>query len=202
MRRCVAPLSVVFTLSCAALAVAQTTWAERLGYPAETRVLILHANDLGVAYEFNRPVEEALQSGALTSASVVTAAPWFGQCREWIKGKHDLDLGISLSFLNPKSALQWGPVAPDELVPSLLTPEGCFASSRVQFAVRAEPDQVRYEAMAQVQRARAAGLEPTHLHPHLGALLTRPDLMRLYLDLATELWIPAVMVPSKPEGMP
>jgi predicted glycoside hydrolase/deacetylase ChbG (UPF0249 family) len=187
------------TSSFAAIAVAQNTWAERLGYPAETKVLILHANDLGVAYEFNRPIEDALQSGALTSASVVTAAPWFGQCKEWAQGKQDLDVGVSLSFVNPKSAFQWGPVAPDELVPSLMTPEGCFTSSRVQFAVRAEPDHVRYEAMAQVQRARAAGLQPTHLHPHIGALLTRPDLMQLYLDLATELWIPAVMVEFTPD---
>jgi hypothetical protein len=187
------------TISFAAIAVAQNTWAERLGYPAETKVLILHANDLGVAYEFSRPIEDALQAGTLTSASVVTAAPWFGQCQEWAHGKQAFDLGISLSFVNPKTAFQWGPVAPDELVPSLLTPEGCFTSSRAQFAVRAEPTQVRYEALAQVQRARAAGLQPSHLHPHVGTLLMRPDLIELYLDLATELWIPAVMVEFTPD---
>lgn len=201
MRSCLAPVSLLVALSLVSRAAAQATWAERLGYPSGTKVLILHANDLGVAYEFNRPIEDALQAGTLTSASVVAAAPWFGQCTEWAQGKQAFDLGVSLSFVNPKRSLQWGSVAPDALVPSLLTPEGCFSSSRAQFAVRAEPDQVRYEALAQIQRARAAGLQPTHLHPHLGALLLRPDLMRLYLDLATELWVPAVMVELTPAAI-
>jgi hypothetical protein len=195
----------IVILSCAlislsaSIAAGQSTWAERLAFPAEAKVLILHGSDMGLAYEFNRPVEESLQSGMLTSASVVSAGPWFAQCGQWAKDMTDLDLGISLSFISPSRQFQWGPISSRDAVPSLTTSDGYFTASRLQFSMRADLDQVRQEAEAQIQRARAAGLEPTHLHPHLGALLTRPDLLQLYLDLAEELWIPAVMVEFTPD---
>jgi hypothetical protein len=153
---------------------------------------------MGIAYEFNRPAETGLQEGILTSASVMSAGPWFGECVEWMKTNADKDIGITLSFVSPSSAVQWGPVAPRDEVPSLATVDGDFPATVLQFTLRSDPDQVRREAEAQIQRACAAGIQPTHLHPHLGALLTRPDLMAVYLDLAQEMWIPAVMVEFTP----
>lgn len=43
-------------------------------------------------------------------------------------------------------------------------------------------------------RARAAGLEPTHLTTHLGALFERPDFIDAYLRVAQQEWIPAAVV--------
>ena len=57
---------------------------------------------------------------------------------------------------------------------------------------------MRREASAQIERARTAGIQPSHLHPHLGAMLVRPDLLQVYLDVAQENWIPAVMVEFTP----
>jgi predicted glycoside hydrolase/deacetylase ChbG (UPF0249 family) len=76
---------------------------------------------------------------------------------------------------------------------------GYFPKTVLQFHLRADIEAVRREAEAQIERAREMGLQPTHLHPHIGALLARPDLFRLYLQLAEEHWIPAVMVEFTPE---
>ncbi|NLX57091.1 MAG: ChbG/HpnK family deacetylase [Planctomycetaceae bacterium] len=178
---------------------AQTNWGERLGFPPGRRVVILHANDMGIAYEFNRPVETGLQEGRLTSASCLSVGPWFAECVEWVQANRDKDVGLALSFVSPSRAVQWGPVAPCDKVPSLTTADGQFPPTTVQFMLRADVDQVRREAAAQLDRARRAGIKPSHLHPHLGAILTRIDLLQVYLDLAQEAWIPAVMVDFTPE---
>jgi predicted glycoside hydrolase/deacetylase ChbG (UPF0249 family) len=193
-------LVVMWALSCSASeALGQGTWAERLGFPAGKRVVVLHANDLGIDYEFNRPAEAGLESGAITSASVLAAGPWFEECVTWAEAHPGMDLGVTLSFVSPSDALCWGPVASRDEVPSLLTMDGDFAKTVTQFATRADAEQVRREAVAQIERARLAGIKPTHLHPHLGAILSRPDLVEVYLQLAEELWIPAVMVEMTPE---
>ena len=130
MKRVVLFVSLLLLASCASNVAAQTNWAERLGFPPGKRVVILHANDMGIAYEFNRPAEAGLQDGILTSASVMSAGPWFGECAEWAKANRDKDIGITLSFVSPSSAVQWGPVAPRDEVPSLTTVEGYFPSTR------------------------------------------------------------------------
>jgi predicted glycoside hydrolase/deacetylase ChbG (UPF0249 family) len=198
MKRVALFVSLLLSASCASNVAAQTNWAERLGFPPGKRVVILHANDMGIAYEFNRPAEAGLQDGVLTSASCMSAGPWFAECVEWAQANRDKDIGITLSFVSPSSVVRWGPVAPRDEVSSLVTVDGYFPSTVIQFTLRADADQVRREAEAQIERARIAGLRPTHLHPHLGAILTRPDLLQMYLDLAQETWIPAVMVEFTP----
>ncbi len=190
----------LLALICSATpATAQTTWAEQLGFPPGKRVVILHGNDMGIAYECNRPVQNGLTDGPLTSASFVAAGPWFAECADWAKSHPGLDLGISLSFVSPSVAMKWSGVAPREEVPSLTDADGYLSKTVLQFHLRADVEQVRREAEAQIQRARTMGIQPTHMHPHLGAMLTRPDLLRLYLELAEQYWIPAVMVEFTPE---
>ena len=49
--------------------------AQRLGYPANAKLLILHADDLGVAHSVNVASLDALERGAITSASVMMPTP-------------------------------------------------------------------------------------------------------------------------------
>ncbi len=199
MKRLIALASLLLSASCVSSVAAQTNWAERLGFPPGKRVVILHANDMGIAYEFNRAAEAGLQDGILTSASVVSAGPWFGETAEWVKTHAGQDIGITLSFVCPSKCLRWSPVAPRDEVSSLATADGYFPATVLQFTMRSDIDEVRQEAEAQIQRAREAGIQPTHLHPHMGALLARPDLLEMYLKLAEEQWIPAVMVEFTPD---
>lgn len=193
-------LSIVLLTLCfvARDAAAQSNWAEKLGFAPGTRAVVLHANDLGVMYGCSRPIEQAMADGRLTSASFVAPGPWFPECADWAKSHPDLDLGISLCFVCPSRMIRWGVVAPPTQVSSLVTVDGYMHAAVPHFASRAELKDVRREAESQILRARAFGMPPSHLHPHLGAMLTRADLLGLYLDLAEEYRIPAVMVELTP----
>ena len=50
--------------------------AERLGHPAGTKLLILHADDLGVAHSVDAASLDALDKNAVSSASVMMPCPW------------------------------------------------------------------------------------------------------------------------------
>lgn len=201
MNRKASAFALLLLVACVPHVLAQSNWAERLGYPAGKRVVILHGNDMGMAYEFSRPVEQALEAGRLTSASVMTVGPWFPEVSNWARSHSDVDLGVTLTFVIPSDAMVCGPVLSRDAVPSLTGVDGHLPRTTLQFGVRADAEHVRQEAVAQIERARTAGIRPTHLHPHLGTLLSRPDLLRVYLDLAVEYWVPAVMVEMSPQVM-
>ena len=51
------------------------------------------------------------------------------------------------------------------------------------------------ECRAQIERAIAWGLDPTHLAPHLTAITLRPEFFDIYLELAVEFRLP-IRLPS------
>jgi hypothetical protein len=56
---------------------ADTTFAEKLGYPKGAKVLILHVDDAGMSYDSNEGVIEAITKGASTSCSVMMPCPGY-----------------------------------------------------------------------------------------------------------------------------
>src|SRR5450755_684867 len=74
------------------------TVQERLGYPASARLLVIHADDLGMNHSVNRATFEALEKGWITSASILVPCPWFPEVARWAKHNPDVDLGIHLAL--------------------------------------------------------------------------------------------------------
>jgi predicted glycoside hydrolase/deacetylase ChbG (UPF0249 family) len=170
------------------------TWADRLGYPANAKVLILHADELGLSYETNAAGARLLESGAVRSASAMAPAPWFADFAEWWKSHPDADVGLELTLNSELQHYRWQPVASEGLVPSLVDADGFLCRTPLQTAANATAEEAEYELRAQIARAKAAGLYPTHLTSHLGGLFERPDLIGAYLRIAQQEWIPAAIV--------
>jgi predicted glycoside hydrolase/deacetylase ChbG (UPF0249 family) len=175
------------------------SWAERLGYPAGSKVLILHAGELGLCHESNAAAIKLLESGALKSASAMAPAPWFGNLAKWAKSKEDVDVGLELTLNSEMEDYRWSPVAGAAEVPSLVGPDGFLWQLPVQTTSNADADDVETELWSQVSRAKTAGLEPSHLTTHLGTLFSRPDLIETYLRVARQEWIPTAIVELTPE---
>jgi chitin disaccharide deacetylase len=83
-------------------------------------------------------------------------------------------------------------------VPSLLGADGSFPSETDPVAAKAKPVEVELELRAQVERALAMGIRPTHLDSQMGALFTTPDLMATYVKVAHAYRLPFLAV----RGMP
>ena len=177
--------------------------AERLGHPAGTKLLILHADDLGVAHSVNVASFAALDSGAVTSASIMMPTPWVTEVAEYARKHPEADLGLHLTLTSEWNTYRWGSVESKDRVPSLFDVAGTFPSDVAPVAVKAKPDEVERELRAQVERALALGIKPTHVDSHMGALFSTPELMATYVKVARAYGLPflAARDPRVPQGL-
>ena len=164
--------------------------AQRLGYPANSKLLILHGDDLGVAHSVNIASLDALDRGAISSASIMMPTPWVTEVAAYAKAHPDADLGLHLTLTSEWETFRWGSVASKDQVPSLLDADGTFPSDVPPVASRAKPAEVERELRAQVERALAMGIHPTHLDSHMGALFVTSDLIATYIKVAHEFHLP------------
>lgn len=178
------------------------TVASRLGYPADAKLLILHGDDLGVAHSVNAASLDALERGAITSASIMMPTPWVTEVAAWAKAHPDADLGLHLTLTSEWQTYRWGSVESRDKVPSLLDADGTFPSDVPPVATRARPAEVELELRSQVERALAMGLHPTHLDSHMGSLFATPDLIATYIKVAHDYHLPFLALRSVPPGMP
>jgi len=138
---------------------------ERLGYPAGTKLIIIHADDLGETHAVNAAATQALERGAVNSASMMVPCPWFPEIADFAKSHPDADLGLHLTLTSERVYYRWGPVAPGDQVPTLIDENGYLRHDWDDHP-RIDPKQVEAEVRAQVERALRMGVHPTHLDSH------------------------------------
>jgi hypothetical protein len=173
--------------------------AERLGYPSDTRLLIVHADDAGMCHAVNAVTQSALVDGIVSSASVMVPCPWFPEMAAFCREHPDSDCGIHLTLTSEWQEYRWKPVSSPNEVPGLVDPEGFLCRETRDVATHATAQEVEKECRAQIDRALAFGMRPTHLDSHMGTMFARPDYFEIYVRLALEYRIPAMIPRPTPE---
>ena len=166
-----------------------TELAERLGYDSDTRLVIVSCDDLGSCHAANEGVYRALRDGFATCASVMVPAPWARHAALEYSGE---DIGVHLTLNAEHPVYRWGPITHS---PSLLSGDGGFPRDIDDLWEHADPEEVRRECRAQIERAILWGFDVSHLAPHLTAITLRPKFFDVYLDLAIEFRLP-IRLPS------
>ena len=183
--------AIALLLIAAASTRAQTkTVAERLGYPADAKLLIVHADDLAVAHSVDAASFDALGKNAVTSASVMVPCPWLAEVAAYAKDHPDVDLGLHLTLTSEWKTYRWVPVESTDKVPSLRDPAGYLWSELVPAARNIKPEEAEREIRAQIEHAVAAGIHPTHLDTHMGTLFATPELFAVFVKVAHEYNLP------------
>lgn len=158
------------------------------------KYLIVHADDAGMSHSANRGTIEGMQAGVVTSASIMVPCPWFKEFAEHCRKVPQGDYGIHLTLTSEWTNYRWGPVAQDTLVPSLIDTEGYLWDNVAQVVQHVKADEAKRELSAQIDRALEFGVPLSHLDTHMGALLSRPDLVQVYLELGLEYDLPILFV--------
>lgn len=173
---------------------------ERLGYPPGARLLVLHADDLGMSHSVNRATFEALEKGWVTSASILVPCPWFPEVARWARTHPEADLGIHLALNSEWTSFRWRPLSAAGEVPSLVDADGYFPLVETTVGAQAKPAEVERELRAQVDRARAAGIRLSHLDSHMGALFQTAPLFAVYRGLGASYGLPLLLQRSGEGG--
>jgi chitin disaccharide deacetylase len=174
-----------------------TPLLRRLGLGPRERVLLLHADDVGMSEASVAAFAELTSSGLVASGSVMVPCPWFPHAAAFCRKHPAADVGVHLTLNSEWSACRWGPLSTRDPASGLLDEEGYFPAGREALRRRGEPRAIAGEMRAQVARARQHGIDVTHLDSHKLALF-EPELLPLYLELAAELEIPALLWRPKP----
>ena len=173
---------------------------ERLGYPATARLLVLHADDLGMSHSVNRATFEALEKGWISSASILVPCPWFPEVATWARAHPEADLGIHLALNSEWTSFRWGPLSTASEVPSLVDDQGYFPLVETTVAAKAKPAEVEQELRRQIDRAKSAGIRLSHLDSHMGALFQSPALFAVYQGLGKTYGLPLLLQRSGDGG--
>jgi hypothetical protein len=129
--------------------------------------------------------------------------PWLTEVADYAKAHPDADLGLHLTLTSEWKTYRWGPVESKDKVPSLLDPSGYLWPDTPQSVGALKADEAEREIRAQIERAAAMGIHPTHVDSHMGTLLSRPDLFAVYVKVAREYKLPflAFIAPDTPKEL-
>jgi predicted glycoside hydrolase/deacetylase ChbG (UPF0249 family) len=166
------------------------TLAERLGYPRDAKLLIVHADDLGMAHSVNAATLKAFETGLVNSGSIMVPCPWLPEIAAFARANPQADLGLHLTLTSEWTHFRWGPVTPKDRVMSLLDKDGYFRLTESEAAQKADPKEVELEIRNQIERAKALGIVPTHLDSHMGTLYQTKELFDVFLRVAREYKLP------------
>ncbi len=188
-------ISALIVVAAAALAPAEEapTYAQRLGWGPQDRVVIFHTDDVGMSHSMNRGAFEAYENGLATSASVMMPCPWVPEVVEWLRTRPGADFGLHLTLTSEWKLYRWGPLAGAAAVPGLVDPEGCLWKDVASVLQHATPDEIEREIRAQIERAERMGFNFTHLDSHMGTLFASPEYFKRYMKVGIEKQVPILM---------
>lgn len=167
--------------------------SERLGYSSSTKLLIVHADDFGLAQSENAATIAGLEQGAINSSSIMVPCSWFPESAAYAKSRPTADLGIHLTLTSEWQHYRWRPVLPVREVPSLVDEQGFLHESVEKLVRNATGQDIGKELRAQIERGIQFGLAPTHLDSHMFSLVARPEFLQVYLTLSRDYQLPILL---------
>ena len=168
-----------------------TTLAQRLGYGPDDRVVIFHADDLGMSHGSNQAFLEVAEAGMMTCGSIMAPCPWTTEMIQLCTERPDLDVGIHLTLTSEWPQYRWGPLLRRDPADGLTDPTHCFWPTVEEVEAHADPAAAEAELRAQIDLVVEAGIRITHLDTHMGASVTT-SMAETYLRLGIDYDVPIV----------
>ena len=166
---------------------------KQLGFSDDDRVVIIHTDDIGMCQASVDAFSNLWEFGLISSGAVMVPCPWFLEAAKLSEADPDVDLGVHLTLTSEYETYRWGPISTRDLHSGLMDHEGYFHRLSEGVWENADPEAAFLELDAQISRAKAAGMNLTHIDTHMGSV-AHPKFMQGYIQLSMKYRLPA-MVP-------
>jgi predicted glycoside hydrolase/deacetylase ChbG (UPF0249 family) len=172
---------------------------KRLGYDEQDRVVILHADDIGMCQATLPALEDLLDAGLISSAATMVPCPWFPQVAAYCQEYRDVDMGVHLTLTCEYRSYRWGPLSTRDRASGLMDEDGYLHFGPDGLHAHATPEAVARELVSQVEHARWSGIDVTHIDTHqLSAL--HPKFLSAYTSLAVAFRLPLMLLRMDADG--
>ena len=94
--------------------------SEALGYKPTDKLLIIHADDLGLCESVNSATFESFQNESISSASVMMTTKEINEVVSFLASNKNYDIGIHLTVTSEWKYHKWGGVLNKNDIPSML----------------------------------------------------------------------------------
>ncbi|MFP4500545.1 MAG: polysaccharide deacetylase family protein [Candidatus Hydrogenedentota bacterium] len=169
------------------------SYAQRLGWASDDRLVIFHIDDAGMSHSSNRGSIKAIEQGVANSVSTMMPCSWVPAWAKYLDKNPEVDNGLHLTLTSEWDNYRWGPLAGAATVPGLVDEEGCLWNNVPLVIAHATADEVETEIRAQVARAEKMGMPITHIDSHMGTLFASPLFFERYLKVGAEKGYPILV---------
>jgi predicted glycoside hydrolase/deacetylase ChbG (UPF0249 family) len=168
---------------------------QRLGYADDDRVVIIHADDIGMCQATLPAFSDLVDFGLISSSALMVPCPWFPQvattCRQY--SPDEVDIGVHLTITCEYDNYRWSPISTRDPASGLIDEQGYFHLDSEGVQEHGVTDAIQRESEAQIARALAAGIDITHIDTHMGAVI-HPKFLSGYTQLALKHRLPLMML--------
>src|SRR5579859_3900549 len=121
-----------------------------LGYPPDTRLLIINADDLGMCHATNAAIFRALTEGVACSTTLMVPCAWASQAMRLLAENPTIPFGIHLTAIGDGLDYRWKPLTCREKISSLVDETGYFYNSdrMSEFLAKADLNELEIEFRA------------------------------------------------------
>jgi chitin disaccharide deacetylase len=171
----------------------------KLGFSSDDRVVIIHTDDIGMCYSSVEAFADLWEFGLVSSGAVMVPCPWFPLAAQYAAAHPQADLGVHTTLTSEWKTYRWGPVSTRDPQSGMIDAEGYFYRRVAPVREFGVLEYVQREMEAQVQQARNAGMQPTHMDTHMGTVAS-PKFIPSYLKVALANSLPPMIFRMDQEG--
>jgi predicted glycoside hydrolase/deacetylase ChbG (UPF0249 family) len=171
----------------------------KLGFSDGDRVVVIHADDIGMCQASLAAMDGLLNGGIVSSMATMAVCPWFPAAAAYARAHPGIDLGLHFTLTSEWDSYRWGPLSTHGPASGLIDPAGYFHARSEPPQKNGKASAVQAELNAQIQRAQAAGIVLTHVDAHM---LTAwdPKFLPAYLQLPARHGLPSFFLRTAKAG--
>lgn len=173
---------------------------KKLGYSETDRLVIIHADDIGMCQASVQAFKDLWSVGSITSGAVMVPCPWFPAAAQMCRENPEMDMGVHATLNAEWENYRWGPVSTRDQASGLMDADGYFHQWHEAVYQNARPEAAAVEVNAQVEKALAAGIDVTHVDSHMGTILNSL-FIQSYIQAAASRLLPNMLPRTNAKGI-